>query len=318
MASQPPEHIQIQNDTSGLKTNEYQTPSEPKLQNGQPPSEPGGGGKGMKSPPSNGAPPPPEIPSGYHQQESGMGIPPPTGSQPQPGMHHQQSPHMIPHGPGGEKEDMQMQGAHHHHQQHPMYSQPMHPMHAPPSHMPGHHMPMHPHQQRYPHHAPGPHGPMQHPPMHPHDPNQQQQMDPYAHYRGGMMGGPRPPQRYGMPPQGPMPNSTQPPAGAQQGPTPTLNSLLQSQPSPNQPNPQSGPPPPHRYYDPYAPQNAGPGPQNAGTSSPMPQSQQQQQQQGAWAPPRPYSPQQYRGPPPVSIKKFISFQTSKKCFLFIH
>lgn len=315
MASQPPEHLQqIQNDTSGsqgLKANEYQqqTPQQgsaepPKLQNGvQAPSE--HGGKGMKSPPSNGSSSGhgpqdmPPVSQGYHQDPN------------LPQQMHQQPPHMMPHNPGGGAEKDDMQAHHHHQQQHPMYGhQPMHPMHAP-QHMPGHHLPMHPHQQRYPHHPhaggpPPPHGPMQHP-MHPHDPNQQQ-MDPYAHYRGPGMMGPRPPQRYGMPPQGPIPNSTgAPPAGAQQGPTPTLNSLLQSQPSPQQTPQSGGPPPPHRYYDPNVyggpPPNAGnvpPGPPNSGSSSPMPpQSQQQQQQQGGWVPPRPYSPQ-YRGPPPVS------------------
>lgn len=315
MASQPPEHLQNDTGSQSLKANEYQQQpltsqqeNLPKLQNGgQPnPSIPQDqhqqqqhGGKGMKSPPSNGnnahGGPPNEMISGYHQ-EPNMGLPP--SSQP---MHQQAPPHMLH---GAEKDEMQ--GPPHHQQQHPMYGQPMHPMHAPPQHMPGHHLPMHPHQQRY--HHPHAAGPMQHPGMHPHDPNQQQ-IDPYAHYRNMM--GPRPPQRYGMPPQGPapMPNSTQPTQqGAQQGPTPTLNSLLQSQPSPQQ-SPQSGLPPPHRYpnpnpYDPYAPPVA-PLP-NSGSSSPMPthsqsQQQQAQQQQQGWIPPRPYSPQQYRGPPPVSI-----------------
>ena len=323
MASQPSEHLQNDSGNPNLKGNEYQQQQQQqqqeiltKLQNGGQVNSPSippvstADMKGMKSPPSNGNSgshgAPNEMISGYHpSHQEGIGLPP---SQHHPHMHH----------PGSEKDELPPP---HHQQQHPMYGhQPMHPMHAPQQHIPGHHLPMHPHQQRYHPHAGPPHGPMQHTPMHPHDPNQQQ-MDPYAHYRGMM--GPRPPQRYGMPPQGPLPNNTQNvPAGGhpqtpggnqQQGPTPTLNSLLQSQPSPQ--SPQSAPP--HRYpnpnpYDPYV----GPpvsGPPVSGSSSPMPtqsqqQQQQQQQQQGWVPPPRPYSPQQYRGPPPtVSFKLLHPF-----------
>jgi hypothetical protein len=115
--------------------------------------------------------------------------------------------------------------------------------------------------------------------------------------------------------------------GAQQGPTPTLNSLLQSQPSPQQSAPPQQQGTPHRYpnpgpYDPnpYGPPGNGPPPipPNSGSSSPMPtptQSQQQQQmQQQGWAPPpRPYSPQQYRGPPPVSRLSFYYCQIHVFC-----
>lgn len=319
MASQPSEHLQNDSGNPNIKGNEYQQQQQQqqqeiltKLQNGGQSNSPSlppvssADMKGMKSPPSNGNSgshgAPNEMITGYHpSHQEGIGLPP---SQHHPHMHH----------PGNEKDDLPPP---HHQQQHPMYGhQPMHPMHAPQQHIPGHHLPMHPHQQRYHPHAGPPHGPMQHTPMHPHDPNQQQ-MDPYAHYRGMM--GPRPPQRYGMPPQGPLPNNTQNvPAGAhppapgqpgnqQQGPTPTLNSLLQSQPSPQ--SPQSAPP--HRYpnpnpYDPYGPPVSGP--PVSGSSSPMPsqsQQQQQQQQQGWVPPPRPYSPQQYRGPPPTVSFNFL-------------
>ncbi|KAG5681564.1 hypothetical protein PVAND_010983 [Polypedilum vanderplanki] len=325
MASQPSEHLQNDTGNQSLKGNEYQQQQQQqeiltKLQNGgqtnPSPQVPISAaneqqhGKGMKSPPSNGngnsghGGPNEMMPTGpgYHQDPNLGGMPP----GPHPGQQHMQ------HHP--EKDEMQQQQPPHH-QQHPMYGhQPMHPMHAPQQHIPGHHLPMHPHQQRYPHHPHAP--PMQHP-MHPHDPNQQQQqMDPYAHYRGMM--GPRPPQHYSMP--GPMPNNTQNvPANAagappQQGQTPTLNSLLQSQPSP-QNSPQSAPP--HRFgpgpnvYDPYGPPTnaaaqSGPPQPPPNSSSPMPQSQvappppqQNQQNQQGWAPPpRPYSPHQYRGPPP--------------------
>lgn len=329
-----PEHLQ--NDANqSLKGSDYpqQHESGPKLQNGGQIIPPSTGAdqhaKNIKSPPSNGntgVGPPNEMSAGpgYHHDPN-LG-PPPQSAQPGHHMHHS--------GPG-DKDELSQQPPHHH--QHPMYGhQPMHghPMHGPPppqQHIPGHHLPMHPHQQRYHPHQAGPHGPphgMQHP-MHSHDPNQQQQMDPYGHYRGMMPT--RPPQRYGLPPQGPQgpvpPQNTQnvptgaqqPPPGAQQGPTPTLNSLLQSQPSPQQGPAQQGAQ--HRYpnpgpYDPYGPPVSGNGPPpippNSGPSSPMPalsQSQQQQQQQQNWAPPpRPYSPQQYRGPPPVSQTLFYEIK----------
>lgn len=316
------EHLQNENSQS-LKGNDYQQQpdSGPKLQNGAPPEH----CKGLKSPPSNG----------------NTGVGPPNEMMSGPGYHHDPNlgppPSHMHHGGPGDKEDMSQQPPHHH-QQHPMYGhQPMHghPMHGPPppqQHIPGHHLSMHPHQQRY--HA-GPHGPphgMQHP-MHPLDPSQQQQMDPYAHHYRGMMPS-RPPQRYGLPPQGPQgpvpPQSAQnvsaaalqPPPGGQQGPTPTLNSLLQSQPSPQQGAPQQQTAP-HRYpnpgpYDPYGPPVSGNGPPpippNSGSSSPMPTQSQQQQQQQSWAPPpRPYSPQQYRGPPPVSNFTYTYYFPIKTC-----
>jgi hypothetical protein len=323
------EHLQNDNSQS-LKNSDYQPQdSGPKLQNGgqiMPPSIAEQQGRTIKSPPSNGSggggigPQNEIIPGqGYHHDPN-LGPPPSS----QPGQ-----PHMQHHpGLGGEKEDLSQQPPHLQHQ-HLYGHQPMHghPMHGPPQqHIPGQHIAMHPHQQRYHPHQAGPHGPphgMQHP-MHPHDPNQQQ-IDPYGHYRGMMPT--RPPQRYNLPPQGPQgqvppPNAQNVPTsaqqqpqqpGAQQGPTPTLNSLLQSQPS-QQGAPQQHQGTPHRYpntnpYDPYGvPPVSGPPPiaaPNSGSSSPMTthsQSQQQQQQQQNWAPPpRPYSPQQYRGPPPVSF-----------------
>lgn len=319
-SSVPPDHMQ--NETNqNLKSNEYQQDLGPKLLNGgQIPQN--DQQKAIKSPPSNGnsagVAPPNEMmmPGGYHDPSLG---PPPMSSQ--PGQHHMHHP--------GDKEDMSSQGPHHH-QQHPsaMYGhQTMHGhpgMHGPPpqQHMPGHHMGMHPVQQRYhshqgpppPPHTGPPHG-MQHP-MHPHDMNQQQ-MDPYGHYRGMMPT--RPPQRYGLPPQGPVPPNSQN-VPTQQPPvqqtTPTLNSLLQSQPSPQQNAPpppqqqqQQQPGPQHRYPTPGSYDSVGPygNPPPPNATSPMPpqnQQQQSQQQQG-WAPPRPYSPQQYRGPPVSSTFHFI-------------
>lgn len=161
------------------------------------------------------------------------------------------------------------------------------------------------HQQM--HYGPPPPMHQQYPRYH-HDPNMPPG-DPYGHYRPfppggkpGTMGAPnRPPQRYmpGPPP----PGHAQGPPG-QQGPTPTLNSLLQSQ------------PPPHRYPN-FDPNQQPPQPQHPGP--PQPQSG-YSGQTGGWSQPqlpRPYSPQMgsqqaYR-PPPVSIFCSYRFSSIEYC-----
>ncbi|XP_023169709.2 trithorax group protein osa isoform X3 [Drosophila hydei] len=150
------------------------------------------------------------------------------------------------------------------------------------------------------------HAPPQQPPPGSKPPHQQQQSQ-------GTGGSPnRPPQQRYIPGQPP------------QGPTPTLNSLLQSSNPP--------PPPQHRYANNYdtqqvanaaaaaaaaqqqhqqsAQQQPGvPPPPLPGHGPPPPQHQQYGAQQGGWAPPpRPYSPQlgpsqQYRTPPPTNTSR---------------
>lgn len=341
MASQAPtapEHMQNENSNQNLKGNDYQNQEPiPKLQNGGQPNPQQAAdqhGKSIKSPPSNGnsgiGPPNENMMPGYHPDPN---MPPNMPPSSQAGhLHQMHHPGAV--GEGKDELSQHQQPPHLLQQQHPMYGHPPmhgHSMHGPPpphQQIPGHHMPMHHHpQQRYhPGGPPPPHGhphsQMQHP-MHLHDPSQQQQMpDPYGHYRGMMPSRP-PPQRYGMPGQGPVPPSVPPntqnvPSGAQQappgagqqqGPTPTLNSLLQSQPSPQQVTPQQAGP--HRYpYDPYGQPVSGNGPPpipqpNSGSSSPMPTHPQSQQQQNWAPPPRPYSPQQYRGPPPPVSRLYL-------------
>ncbi|KAL5273718.1 ARID1B family protein [Megaselia abdita] len=238
-------------------------------------------------------------------------------------------------------------------QQPPMTHQPMPPHHPPPH--PSHHPydqsmygppPPHggpPHGQHHPptndkdemNHMYG-HGHPPPPPGHPHhygryhhDPNMDHYR--YAHPQmpvpGGKPGG-------GVPPPGVIGSPSRPPPQQQQryipgqtpqGPTPTLNSLLQSH-GPSSQQQQQPPPPPqqqHRYSNNYDPPPPG-GPQQQPQQQPLPptsQSSQNQQppsqhqppppgpyggpQQGWAPPPRPYSPQmgpsqQYRTPPPAN------------------
>ncbi|XP_062714547.1 trithorax group protein osa-like isoform X2 [Aedes albopictus] len=262
------------------------------------------GGEKTKSPVTGGnGGPAPTSPA------SGPPHPPHPGSENAPGMHpYESSGHHMPptsnaSGPTdpntNNKDDM-----HHHPQHHPMHQQ--HPQH-------------HQHQM---------YGqpPMQHQqyPRYHHDPNMPPggPADPYAHYRMGAAPGGKPgsmippsrppPQRYM---QGPGPGQPpQHPGGQTQGPTPTLNSLLQSHPpppphggqhrypnsyDPNQPQQQQTPPPPGPGQPPGQP-----GQQQHPPSGQPPQSYGTHQQQGWAPPPRPYSPQQmgsqqpYRPPPP--------------------
>ncbi|XP_058447429.1 trithorax group protein osa isoform X4 [Malaya genurostris] len=230
---------------------------------------------------------------GTTSPSSGPPHPPHPGSESAPGMHpYEPSGHHMPPGSNAGPVDPNSKDEMHHHPQH-------HPMH---------------HPQHHQHQLYG-QSPMQHQqyPRYHHDPNMPPG-DPYAHYRMGAAPGGKPgsmippnrppPQRYMQGPGGQPPQHTagSHPGQQPQGPTPTLNSLLQSH-----------PPPQHRYpnsYDPNQPQQPPP------AASPGQPGQQQQQQQPppgppqsyghqqSWAPPRPYSPQMgsqpYRPPPPGS------------------
>ncbi|XP_055546212.1 trithorax group protein osa isoform X2 [Wyeomyia smithii] len=229
--------------------------------------------------------------------------PPHPGSENAPGMHPYESSghHMPPTSNAGSADPNNKDEIHHHPQHHPMHQQ--HPQH-------------HQHQMFG-------QPPMQHQqyPRYHHDPNMPPG-DPYAHYRmsaspggkpGSMIPPNRPPpQRYMQGPGGPggHPPGQHPghPGQPTQGPTPTLNSLLQSHPP--------GQHPQHRYpnsYDPNQPQpppSPGPGQPGAQPGQQQPQQQpppgqppQPYGHQQSWAPPpRPYSPQMgsqpYRPPPP--------------------
>ncbi|XP_063707562.1 trithorax group protein osa isoform X3 [Culicoides brevitarsis] len=275
---------QVQNGTDS--SSQQSASSQPEYPGGPPQPQPPmehkdvkspNGGAGAQMPPQQQHPPMPPHPGmmegqhmpPMHGAEYGM---PPQGMPPMGPEHHQ---HMPPQGPPPpqNKDD-------------PNAQMP-----------PGQHWP--PMHQQYP------------PARYHHDPNQMPP-DPYGHYRqmpGGKPGASmippnRPPQRY-MPGQGPPPPPQQgnppPPSqgappnaqgqapqapGQQQGPTPTLNSLLQSQ-----GNPQQQPQPPHqRYPNSYDPNQQQPPPQGYGQQNWGPQ------------PPRPYSPQMnpqqsYRPPP---------------------
>lgn len=122
--------------------------------------------------------------------------------------------------------------------------------------------------------------------------------DPYGRYGHVAMQGCKPtPMMANRPPQRYIPG--QPP----QGPTPTLNSLLQSHPPPHQT---------HRYPNSYDPQ------QQSALQQQNPSQPYGQQQ--SWAPPpRPFSPQlgpaqSYRSAPPVSEKMYF-LQTKHSNFL---
>ncbi|XP_055644200.1 trithorax group protein osa isoform X2 [Toxorhynchites rutilus septentrionalis] len=291
---------------SDIGVDQQQTNKTSKLQNG---TDTLHGGKSYQSGPVMGGEKAKSPASGSSGGNGGTATAPPPGSGPPhnphsgsegaPGMHPYESSghHMPPTSNAGptdpntnNKDEM-----HHHplHQQHPQHHQ--HQMYG--------------------------HPPMQHQqyPRYHHDPNMPQGgPDPYAHYRMGATSGGKPgsmippsrppPQRYmqgpgpggpgGQPPQHPGHAGQQPP-----GPTPTLNSLLQSHPPPH---------PQHRYpnsYDPNQPQQ--PPPPSPGPPGAQPGQQQQPpgqppqpygHQQGWAPPPRPYSPQMgsqpYRPPPP--------------------
>nr|XP_014088851.1 trithorax group protein osa isoform X3 [Bactrocera oleae] len=134
------------------------------------------------------------------------------------------------------------------------------------------------------------HSPMQQPPP---SGKPQQQPGPPSGPGGGIASPSRPPQQRYIPGQPP------------QGPTPTLNSLLQSSHPP--------PPPQHRYansYDPQQQQQQVPQQQQqGGPHGPPPPPHQPYGAQQGWAPPpRPYSPQlgpsqAYRTPPPTNTSR---------------
>ncbi|XP_037923091.1 trithorax group protein osa isoform X4 [Hermetia illucens] len=263
------------------------------------------------------------------------GRPPPmndknsTKSPPNQGGPPQQGPGMMPSGAGGPPPPQstgQQQPPNNGDPQQQQQSHPYDP--PPPPHVMQHYPPPHPSMTQQQGGGPpgsgGPENPNKDDPYgpppphpygryhHPHDPNVGP--DPYGRYghpgmqpggKPGIMPPNRPPQRYipGQPPQ---------------GPTPTLNSLLQSHPPPPH-GPQ------HRYPNSYGdPQQQ---PQQPGQQQQQPPGPQQQQQQPGqqpppppqsygpqqgWAPPpRPYSPQlgpsqQYRTPPPLTSSSTVS------------
>ncbi|XP_075146944.1 trithorax group protein osa isoform X2 [Haematobia irritans] len=298
-----------------------------------------GGGSGGSSGPSGNGSATSGGPATPTAATSGSGPPTPNNGNDTPG---QMPPH--PYGPPASGDPVM---SHYH-----MHQQPPHPQHMPPhgpppssSQNPGEH-PQKDVGAEYaqsPHGGPPPPMPGGHHPMYGRYHHGDPAMDPYRYGHSPMQqpppggkpqqsapgGGPGigspnrpPPQRYipGQPPQ---------------GPTPTLNSLLQS----------SHPPPPqHRYTNSYDPQQppqqqppppqSQPPPQSGPTGGPQPQggqsggppppppqhggppppSHQPHQspyggQQAGWAPPpRPYSPQmgpsqQYRTPPPTNTSR---------------
>ncbi|XP_062127294.1 trithorax group protein osa isoform X1 [Drosophila sulfurigaster albostrigata] len=314
---------------------------------------PPGGAGGGATPPTSG-PPTPNNGSDAIIQQGGGTVPHPYGGPP-PGS-----------APGAPPDPAAVMSHYHHLHQQQQQQQPQHPQQGPPmpphmqhhggpppggpqgplplpggpEHTPGGvkdeygsaHLPPPPqHQHAHPayarYHAGDPnidpyrygHAPAQQPPPGskppPHQQQQQQQQQP-----PGAGGSPnRPPQQRYIPGQPP------------QGPTPTLNSLLQSSNPP--------PPPQHRYANNYESQQvanaaaaaaaaqqqqqqqqqqhqqnaqqqaAGPPPPLPGHGPPPPQHQPYGGQQGGWAPPpRPYSPQlgpsqQYRTPPPQNTSR---------------
>ncbi|XP_055677490.1 trithorax group protein osa isoform X4 [Lutzomyia longipalpis] len=261
----------------------------------------------------NGGPPQQQTQQHHHQQQQ---------------HHHLQQPHRPPGGMSDPQQQSQQQQQQQKVKSPPGNGPPMDPSAMPPHHHPyseppgGHGMP--------PGSAPPPGGPPPPPPDgmmsgggkddgptglypgHPaqyqqryHDPNVIPQNDPYSHYRvvsGGkptMIPPSRPPQRYMPSPGGPgnPPGAQVVPGQPPQGPTPTLNSLLQSH-----------PPAQHRggypnSYDHQQPPQQHPPP-------PPPQSPYGPHQAQGWAPPpRPYSPQMggpgqpYRPPPPTNTSR---------------
>ncbi|XP_053964849.1 trithorax group protein osa isoform X3 [Anastrepha ludens] len=289
-----------------------------------PPSGSGGPvGSGGQSSGGNGGPGV-SVPGGPAPPNSAIGGGPPTGGPPAPNNGSDQQQQTVPHayGPPGSDPAAAISHYHLHQQPHPQQHLPhqqggpggpgvpqnpgehsqkdeygQSPLGGPPPPPPGGH---HPVYGRY--HHPDPnidpyrygHSPMQQPPP---GGKPQQQPGPPTGPGGGIASPSRPPQQRYIPGQPP------------QGPTPTLNSLLQSSHPP--------PPPQHRYANSYDPQQQQQqqvaqqqqqgGPQ--GPHGPPPPPHQPYGAQQGWAPPpRPYSPQlgpsqAYRTPPPTNTSR---------------
>ncbi|XP_020717566.1 trithorax group protein osa isoform X3 [Ceratitis capitata] len=261
------------------------------------------------------------VPSGPAPPISSISGGPPTGGPPAPNNGNDPQQHTMPHayGPPGGDPAVAMSHYHMHQQAHPQQHMPHQggpggpqnpgehpqkdeygqgPLAGPPPPPPGGH---HPVYGRY--HHPDPnidpyrygHSPMQQPPP---GGKPQQQPGPPSGPGGSIASPSRPPQQRYIPGQPP------------QGPTPTLNSLLQSSHPP--------PPPQHRYansYDPQQQQQQQVGQQQQqqggpqGPHGPPPPPHQPYGAQQGWAPPpRPYSPQlgpsqAYRTPPPTNTSR---------------